>query len=219
MAAMRAGSPAAAGIHLARPFPASRRTGSPNTMSVTPGWTGVASGSSAIRSAIQPARSRAKAAASGSLRGDGAVATISLRVRSSLSDTRRARRFTRKVTAAPATSSRSPSAQFFPGKITIACRLEKLANDRETGRRDSSPPNLGGFSPFGESDVGRSAGERHLGVPDHAADPRIDLVAEPGAVEDAVVADARLHIVLLQLCGQAAAQVVGGLGLANAGNV
>ena len=77
------------------PSPASSRTGSPNTSSVMPGLRAAsASGSSARRSAIQPARSRAKAAASGRRRGEGAVATISRRVRSRRSETRRARRLT-----------------------------------------------------------------------------------------------------------------------------
>ena len=92
MAKMRAGSPPTAGSHFARPVPCAKATGSPNTISVIPGWIGAASGSSAIRSAIHAARSRAKAAASESLRGDGAVATISRRVRSRRSETRRARR-------------------------------------------------------------------------------------------------------------------------------
>src|SRR5438309_2012151 len=105
MAAIRAGSPFAAGIQRARPVPASRRTGSPNTIRVRPGWIGAASGNSAIRSAIQPA---------------------------------------------------------------------------------------------------------------HA---RVDLVAEPGPVEDAVVADVRLHIVLLEFRRQARAEVVRGLGLADAGDI
>ena len=73
-------------------------------------------GSSAIRSAIQDARSVAKAAASLSRRTEGAVATTSRRVRSSRSETRRARVWTFRRTTAPATSSRSPSARGRPNR-------------------------------------------------------------------------------------------------------
>jgi hypothetical protein len=88
---------------------------------------------------------------------------------SSRSETRLARRLTCRVTAALATSSRSPSA-------------------KGRGRRDHRNER-GGFGPLGEGpDVGGAQGQ--LGVPDEAPDPRVDLLAEPLAVEDAVVADA-----------------------------
>src|SRR4051812_45709029 len=198
MAVIRAGSPPSAGSHLARPVPASSRTGSPNTSSVSPGRSGWASRSSAIRSAIQRSRSRAKAAASDSRRGDGAVATISRRVRSSRNETRRARRFTFKVTGVPATSSRSPSVKPRPKGLM--------------------PSYLGGFSLLWEGSVGRFC-EIKFGAPDHVADLGVDLLAEPLAVEHAVVADARLDIVLLEGLGEAGAERVRRLGLADAGDV
>src|SRR5436190_16795076 len=189
---MRAGMPPLAGSHLARPEPSSSSTGSPNTLSVMPGWIGAASGSSAMRSAIQPDRSRAKAAASERRRGDGAVATISRRVRSSRSDTRRARLFTLRVTAVPATSRRSPSAKARPKGLTSLY--------------------LSGFGLLGEGGLDGHARERQFAPPDEFAHPRIDLLAEPLAVEDAVVADVRLDVVLLQVVGDAGAERVGGLG-------
>ena len=196
MAVMRAGSPSAAGSHLARPVPASSRTGSPNTSSVMPGWIGVASGSSAIRSAIQPARSRAKAAASGSRRGEGAVATISRRVRSSRSDTRRARRLTFRVTA-------------------VAGHLQPVAVGQGLPRRGTRPKethrprreDLGGLgAPWGAALAGVARRAPVSASQITAAHPRIDLVAEPRAVEDAVVADVRLDVVLLERRRQARAE-------------
>ena len=50
-------------------------------------------------------------------------------------------------------------------------------------------------------------------------DPRSDLGAEPGAVEDAVVTDPGLQVIDLLVGGQVRRQVEGGQGLADARDV
>src|SRR5690349_9189727 len=65
----------------------------------------------------------------------------------------------------------------------------------------------------------RGASEVRIAVADELADARVDLFAELAAVEDAVVADADLDVVGLEVTRDARAQGMRRLGLADAGDV